>query len=121
MEWLTTGQMIDRLKVGEVAESKDGYYAVRRTENRGIVFNDNVPLVVNIIALEMRWRILPKYVSFICAMKAVKDGYTVRCYPDNDASYIEFNEADSMHSVASQWGVLSWGQLTTAKWTIEED
>jgi hypothetical protein len=83
-EWLTTGQMIDRLKVGEVAESENGLFQLAKSDMGGIGESekpgDNI--VLNGVYMNQKWHILPKYVSFEEAMKALKEGQTVYCHPN---------------------------------------
>lgn len=90
-EWLTTGQMIDRLKVGEEAETHpdDIYVRVKRFEDgiyrmyvvggesTGIVEGDEGALRLYDVYINLRWRILPRYVSFEEAIKAYRDGKTI--------------------------------------------
>lgn len=127
---LTTGTMIDKLKAGEVAESANGGYTykVTKSSNGGIMCLDkegkmtghNMPLNGDVVN-EM-WHIPPKYVSFDEAIKALKNGHTLRCYPEGgDDSYIEFNEADTVKDYSMSWSGLTWGEVLNAKWTIEGD
>jgi hypothetical protein len=90
-EWLTTGQMIDQLKVGEEAETHpdDIYVRVKRFEDgiyrmyvvggesTGIVEGDEGALRLNDMYIKLRWRILPRYVSIEEAIKAYRNGKTV--------------------------------------------
>lgn len=126
---LTLWELIASMKIGELAEciySPSGLYIKGRVMVRtsGGIFecgeSDNV-LELSKDWMETKWRILPRYVSLEDAMQAIKDGATVRCYPENDGGYIEFSEADSLHYVASQWTSISVGTFFGAKWTIEED
>lgn len=86
-ELLSTGEMIDRLKVGEVAESD---FSVRVTKNeRGGIGKVGTPLeniLMNGSYLKTKWRILPNYVSFSEAMEALKNGkrVTIEEFEDGD-------------------------------------
>lgn len=122
-EWLTTGQMIDTLKVGEVAESPDRGYEVQRTE-RGIVFSDRNPLEINSIAIDCKWRILPKFVSFDDAMKAHEAGMVVFYHGHIDV--VELWDKllpDQKHIRVSSTdlGEYSLLGMWKGKWTIEDD
>lgn len=95
---LTTGQMIDQLKPGEIAELDKRH--IKRVEN---ICYDSVKrdrygnirwykidknkissdcLEINDIAINYKWRILPNYVSFDKAMQALKEGKTVAYLDD---------------------------------------
>lgn len=116
--------MIDNLKSGQIAESKDGWMARWGDYHRLLLSSKKTGSGRQSIFrsdIERKWRIIPNYVSFVEAMNALKDGYTVRCYPENDGGYIEFNEADSIKSVAESWTGLSWSEFLASKWTILED
>ncbi len=60
-EWLTTGEMIDSLEVGEVALSKQGFI-VTRNEYGGIVPENNPRenVILNGAVVKEKWRILTK-------------------------------------------------------------
>jgi hypothetical protein len=134
-EWLTTGEMIDRLKVGEEAETHpdDVYVRVKRFENgiyrmyvvggesTGIVEGDEGPLRLNDMYIKLRWRILPRYVSFEEAMKALMNGKTVWLWEDGKKK-----KGYYLANTGSLW-CIAYGQedevdeiLFGHKWTIEE-
>ncbi|GGB43472.1 hypothetical protein GCM10011409_21360 [Lentibacillus populi] len=115
-EWLTTGEMIDRLKVGEIAEGT-AEYEVTRT-NKGIVFSDGVPLYVNSFALDIKWRILPNYVSFEKAMQAIKNGRNV-VFHDKETERKIYTHAYQHFSIFFE--EYNWNDLLTGDWTIEGD
>jgi len=127
-EWLTTGEMIDELRVGEKAEvvKIEGGVSVNvvgnqveRTEHQ-IVWEDNQSiLTVNDFTLSLKWVIVPDYVSFDEAKEALKSGKTVTCEYGNGKAY-SFTESDSIHSVASSLPLMSWGTFLNAKWIIED-
>ena len=88
-ELLTTGQMIDQLKVGEIAESSrveslDNFvYRVKKSKSGSIMTlapdmkmtGHQIPMQGDII--DLKWRILPKFVTFEEAMQAGKEGKTI--------------------------------------------
>lgn len=86
-EWLTTGQMIDRLQVGETALCVYGDNQGAKVEYLFWPADDSTVLSVHssktketkLFAFKeylqnSKWRILPKYVSFEEAMKAFAKG-----------------------------------------------
>jgi hypothetical protein len=122
-EWLTTGQMIDRLKVGEVAKNQSYEGCIKRTEAGLIECNDEhepvKPLKIDNEILESMWIILPKYVSFEEAMKALKEGKKV--YFHRNGEVIHFHNKPKFRSVATlENSDLTLQDLIEGKWTIEE-
>lgn len=126
MESLTTGQLVDQLKVGQTAncvyssinEWQDSIVTAKEHSwNWALSDGRSEEFYLSEKVKECRWVILPNYVNHLEAIQALKDGYTVRCYPEDDG-YIEFNEADTVQSVANSWNLLSWGELLNGKWTI---
>ena len=132
-EWLTTGEMIDKLKPGEVAESKPtewcgtpvGSFRVIKTQNGAICFDDSddyMPL--NEFNMRLQWRILPRYVTFDRAMKALAEGKTVWAWVDGEKRLCYWIDQES----GKLWGMSAEGGMTTVHnigffkdWTIEED
>lgn len=120
-EWLTTGQMIDRLKVGEVAQAyknNELRFEIKRTSYyyqpfKNITTNDNLILNDDLIT-NFKWRILPKYVSFEEALKALREGKTIKYNfsktDDNQNLYVNKNR---MKEISSVW-------ILSDLWTIEE-
>ncbi|MED4978257.1 hypothetical protein P9726_00620 [Geobacillus stearothermophilus] len=132
-EWLTTGEMIDRLKVGEVAEGVDGLgkeYCVTKTEY-GMSFCSStgdtrgyLEFTLNKNILGAKWRILPRYVTFDQAMKALAEGKTVWAWVDGEKRLCYWIDQES----GKLWGMSAEGGMTTVhnigffkEWTIEED
>jgi hypothetical protein len=76
MNWLTTGQMIEQISVGDKVERKsDGAILVYCNHYYGLKFeNSTDTLSMTAPSFKEHWRILPKYVSFEEAMKAVVCG-----------------------------------------------
>jgi hypothetical protein len=116
---LTTGQMIDRLKPGEVAESK----------NRKAYYDSNCQLIEESKATgEKRpftiwsgdkspiWRIIPRYVSFEEAKEAFKQGKTICCYIENKKITYSPDGVD----IYSQVDAPSWYEIFEGEWTIED-
>jgi hypothetical protein len=129
-EWLTTGEMIDRLKVGEVAiPDQKEYLAVKRTKDGFIWVDRNTYeqskihrdyFKINCYTVELKWRIIPRYVSFEEAMKALKLGKKVRFHVREGKS-IPFTSQCYLENIYSVHGCsLSWECLLEGKWTIEE-
>jgi hypothetical protein len=117
---LTTGQMIDRLKVREVAEGSlgDSVCYVTKTahgtfyqcsDETGKTFDKVFSLFYGIVQAE--WCILPQYVSFEEAVKAFTEGKTIRREGStgfNENSFNRFAPIFSRYDIQSQ------------KWIIED-
>lgn len=130
-EWLTTGQMIDTLKVGEVAESDNrAYKAYWRdaTEGNKLTVIDvsentlNDWLDKSLIENDYKWRILPKYVGFEEAMRAYEKGYDL-IFHDGDGKTFSLSnhEVNMVRIEKTPIGVFSLKSLYKGKWTIEDD
>ena len=126
-ELLTTGQMIDRLKVGEVAESEIIADCIYRVEKRksGSVMKLDIEgnetghyLDLHGDIIKLKWRILPSYVSFEEAMKALRDGKTALFHHDDIEYEVERNTDISYHFEETGF---TFEDLINGKWTIEED
>jgi hypothetical protein len=123
-EWLTTGEMIDKLKPGEVAESKPtewcgtpvDSFRVIKTQNGAICFDDSddyMPL--NEFNMRLQWRILPRYVvSFEEAKEAFKQGKTICCYIENQKITYSPDSVD----INSPVDAPSWYEIFEGQWTI---
>lgn len=81
-EWLTTGQMIDKLEVGEIAEGSTHWEVKRLPDGRIVELNSGDTFGLDVSFLNEQWRILPNFVSFEEAMKALKEGKPVYCHPN---------------------------------------
>lgn len=123
-EWLTTGEMIDRLKVGEVAECIDAneFFSkanqVTKAESGGLVWVDEFlrsRVYLASAVINAKWRILPKYVSFEGAISAMKEGKKVTFHDGDKKTTI--GEGGSMDWTRR----FSWRKLINGKWTIEDD
>ena len=121
MHELTTGQMIDKLKVGEVAECVEkGITEVIRDDD-GIWWYDKPSGIkksyMTLLSrnLDLKWRILPNYVTFEEAMQALKEGKKVKViYQKGDHDYIYSKNRDV------DFRSTTWNELFEGKWTIEE-
>lgn len=121
-EWLTTGQMIDRLKVGEVAENQDGYKVTHGRKGDLLYFyKSNEPdeeekFTMSLMYLKKdKWRIIPKYVCFEEAMEAMSSGATVYFHPKENTT-INCSLGHHMGWFTKH----TWGELHEGKWTIKE-
>ncbi|WP_077623818.1 hypothetical protein [Sediminibacillus massiliensis] len=135
-EWLTTGEMIDRLKVGERAELESAkcipsnygpsYKHVIKKEDGDIRWCKNdgslpspSPLQIFGHVLTWKWRILPNYVSFEEAVRALKDGKRVALWNERTNEFLtSFNKSISIQFLEGTG--LSFDKWINGKWTIEE-
>lgn len=124
-ELLTTGQMIDRLKVGESAiNNMLVVHKVTKLNNGDIVRidvendRDILPFNLCYAVIKSKWRILPNYVSFEEAMKAYKEGKVIRSHlpMTNDVENIKtysITEDDFFDIMIER--------ITEGKWSIVGD
>lgn len=139
---LSTGEMIDKLKVGETAKLHEKhikgvedivYDAVTR-DHQGIRWTrsdkeelSDKPLYLNDIVINYVWRILPNYVSFSEAMKAVEEGKDVHCqYNDESITLKSYNNrigsiCFDKHCVGGGGAEIKIAWIVAGKWTIEDD
>lgn len=131
-EWLTTGQMIDRLRVGEVAigyiHDYETYVKKLKTgniahveENGEVIKGPMRYLTLSSGFGKIRWKIKPSYVSFEEAMKALKTGKTIKYHIiDGRVRTIRPIEATSRleNTEIAGWALI---HLIDGKWTIEGD
>ncbi|UAT29453.1 hypothetical protein K7T73_12670 [Bacillus badius] len=117
-EWLTTGQMIDQLQVGERVEAEDGSIAEKLADGE-IRWVDNGCVTVRMSAqnINSRWRILPQYVSFEEAIKARKEGKGIKLHRKNETTYI--SSGSSMKLKDGWLAHLTLDDLIKGDWTIE--
>ncbi len=124
-ELLTTGQMIDRLKVGEIAvgdvSELGTVIQVIKRESGGIKlledgFGERTLMLDGGVVDSVKWRIEPKCVSFEEAMLAMTEGKTVAFYSKDGSkrvteldAYAGFNRYE-----------FAWRDFIEGKWTIEE-
>lgn len=127
-ELLTTGEMIDRLKVGEIAEVVKVPFGEALLGDKvvfhcdSLVYQDTKQhFMLNDFTREMRWRILPNYISFEEAMQGLREGKSVSFHSDGKKFTIEPHEADMKRISSYQIGVFGLFTLLEGKWTIKED
>ncbi|WP_077622028.1 hypothetical protein [Sediminibacillus massiliensis] len=133
-EWLTTGEMIDKLKIGEVAKLQEN---LELSDEEGVlfdrVFKDNdgdilwcnedktiqaaTPIILYGHTLNWKWRILENYVSFEEAMAALKAGKKVELHRK---SYPEKTVFRNWYTLETRED-LTFSDLFSGKWTIEND
>jgi len=127
VEWLTTGQMIDGLKVGEIAEGigEFGNLGKRKVEvintaNDGIRFlhenGEGKAIRISETLLKLKWRILPNFVSFIEAMNALSQGKTVTYHDNHKEGYTFDLKAEWSLEEAAGYTL---NDLFKSRWTIE--
>lgn len=126
-EWLTIGQMIDRLEKDQVAETGNGF-RVKRTSG-AIMFVDEHNQIdrtmgdqgyltlVNGYVLSTKWRILPNYVSFEEAMQALKEGKYVNWYSPDGGDSVIFTPTDYFDE--EETADFRFKELVEGKWTIK--
>jgi hypothetical protein len=123
-EWLTTGEMIDRLKVGEVAVNQDGWKVTFGRKGDLLYFHESQEpdeenkFTMSLMFLKKdRWRILPRYVSFEEAYEAGKQGKVINFhYEDGVVHKIEHFD-DSLDENGLSCYCLR--ELIEGDWSIE--
>jgi hypothetical protein len=120
---LTTGQMIDQLKEGEVAENKLEERFVKKAGSVVRADDFSIPMKTTHVRLEQKWRIIPAYVAFDDAMMAMRDGKTVLFHPHNENTTLQpepiklvLHSDFSPHNRISHY---SFKDLILGNWTIE--
>ena len=128
-EWMTTGEMIDRLRVGQVAEPNDPMYSrVKNFGDDGLRWVDSDKEVskawfesfrlTNHINT-LKWKIISEYVTFEKAMLALKNGDDVTCYVD-EQGYVEFNKHSELIELHHEWSFISFLDLINGNWIVNE-
>lgn len=118
-EWLTIGQVIDRLKVGEVAESSQGDTLFWDDDTEDLVIVSSIGreyLTLEQSMTTIKWRIKPNYVSFEEALQAYKNGDTITCYHGKDFDGKTFVESFSIRGSNDE---LDMDMIVNGKWVIE--
>ena len=118
-EWLTTGQVIDRLKVGEVAETSQGDTMFWDDVTEDLVIVSAIGRKYFTLEQSMttiNWRIKPNYVSFEEALQAYKNGDTITCYHGKDFDGKTFVESFSIRGSNDE---LDMDMIVNGKWVIE--
>lgn len=107
---LTTGKMVDKLKVGQVAELIDDLgtggeerYVLKTVDGliwcndpKGNKKGNYVTIACNLY--DYKWKLLPHFVSFQEALQALKEGRTVVSYVDG-IRYDRYNIEDNEKSI----------------------
>lgn len=124
-EWLTTGQMVDKLEAGMNAISNCGEMKVEHEDSRLQFYNTRTGseyAYFHAGIQKSKWRILPKYVSFEEAMRAYEKGYDL-IFHDGDGKAFPLNnhEVNMVRLEKTPIGVFSLKSLYKGKWTIEGD
>lgn len=131
--WLTTGQMIDQLKVGEVAELEEdkciptkfgpSYRHLTKLEDGDIKWcksdgsiPSSTPLQIHGHVITWKWRILPKFVSFDEAIKAYENGLLIESYLGNsEEPWAGYSKKATMEQT------ITFKEILEGKWLIKED
>ncbi|MBT2215865.1 hypothetical protein KK120_08885 [Virgibacillus dakarensis] len=123
-EWLSTGEMIDQLKVGEIArnDNDSNTIFVKKSKTGSFykcfengVARESVFLVGSFV--DSKWRILPKYATFGEAMISLSGNKMVYFHPKKNES-ISVNKYSTLQGWLSNY---TWEQLIEGNWTIEGD
>ena len=121
-EYLTTGQMMDKLEVDEVAEVVEGFLEgtkVKKTDHKEVIYENTSykgkVMKASYQIMHAKWRILPDYVSFDEAMKAVKENKMVHFHPSETTSINVHND-----SHLCWFGRVKWSDMINGKWTVAE-
>lgn len=129
---LTTGQLIEKIKVGEIAELEEdkhipkkygpSYCHVFKNQDGDIRWckkdgslPSSSPLELHGHVIMWKWRILPNYVSFEEAIKALKNNKKIIFHTFNTKFVFELD------SFVEGLECFSWIDLIEGKWTIEGD
>ena len=122
---LTTGQMIDQLKRGEVAENLEGYKVTYGRKGDLLLYNDNKDLEAegdckfstNYEWIKNdKWKILRNYVSFNVAYQSLKTGNIVRFHGEDGIRY----DIEDFEVAISDYGIgdYSLEDLVEGKWEV---
>jgi hypothetical protein len=126
-EWLTTGQMIDeiyKLDPFVVYESEDGNKVAQNASGELKYCDEKGNTKYGSVLLQdvifCKWKLLPNYVSFEEAMKALSDEKTVRYHYQlgGKNTYLRL----SIETKPSYFNNETyWDDLVNGNWTIEAD
>ena len=114
---LTTGEMIDTLQVGDIAECVndhvyEGCKIIRKPT--GLQF-ERAPFVISEKTFNAKWHILSHYVSFEEAMQALKEDKTV-IYHISNSNFIEVNNYTNIGIFK-----VTFKEMILGNWTIEDE
>lgn len=120
-EFLTTGQMIDQLKPGEIAEAVKGTCngcKVKKTEVNEIIphnYSGNF-MELTTFAMNTMWRITPEFVSFNEAIEAYQEGKEIESYlHDLDNRFADYSNC--IRNANEQ--EISIDEILNGKWLIK--
>lgn len=128
---LTTGEMIDQLKVGEIAVVRDNLLSpdIKNLEDNVIFdgymyhWDDGSRFQLNEVTAKIKWEITakpPKYVSFEEAMKARKENKGIRFHPSHNSKIYVI--PDSNLKFKDGWFANhTLDDLINGNWTIKEE
>lgn len=123
--------MIDRLKVGEIAESEGHKWRVKRFKGGIIYVNDcgeirggkgkRIPHfeLNSDRVLGEKWRILPQYISFEEAMEESKKGKTVRLHNKRLGDVVLDDEQACFELKHHEISDYSLRELINGNWSVE--
>lgn len=116
---LSTGEMIDSLRVGETAVSDRGGYKVFY-DGGALFYDDGIGkpsrFFIDLEDKNRKWRIVPQYVTFEEAMEALKEGKKVNYY-DQEGNYLGYIiPTTSLRTITG-----SFERLFDYKWSVEDD
>lgn len=127
MNKLTLGQLIDTMKVGEIARSAEkinnelGYYFIKRESSgfhtwNGIdeeSYNNYDWLKFEHCFTLFEWEIIPRYISFESALsELVNEGKTIKSYIDGN-NYDKYESVYDLHRLDEE-------EIKEMQWIVEE-
>lgn len=125
-EKLTTGQMIDRLKIGEKADGVYGVYnyVVTKLKSGKIVFLDEdeatiIDTHLDDKVLSATWTIRHRFVTFEEAIKALREGKTVSLYMKDKKQTFSLVECIAESLELDENYLITWEDLFEGDWIIE--
>lgn len=113
----TTGQVIDLLKPGQKAFDVEKPVNIIGKDSQGNFSwfrADGSPgpdVVITWWFLNVKWQLLPQYITFEEARQAYEEGKTIRI--EWESGWNEYREGT--------WEKVSWVELTKGKWSVVED
>jgi hypothetical protein len=121
---LTTGQMIDKLEVGEVAEGSFGDFMLYVTKVKSGCFYQcsdgtgdkfDKPFTVFAGVTEVKWGIISKFVTFEEAKKAFEEGKMIGWHLEGERTLHFCKDNDELTDPMT----IKIKRLFEGKWTIE--
>lgn len=116
-EWLSTGEIIEYLKDGEIAEIEGGTIQIINDNGHFKYANNDYRDYFRITPMTKngKWRILPNYISFKEAMKAIDEGNTVVLHRNGR----QYQVARHCGFIQLSNRGLMWQHLVEGNWSIE--